>query len=75
MPRVLRYCFRRGTAVAGQHDQSQALGLQITQGLRRRSLDRIRDADQARGLPVHRDEDHGLPLAPQLLGLLRQRRR
>ena len=41
----------------------------------RRLLDRVGDAEQARRPAVDRDEDDRLALAPQLVGLARQRRR
>jgi len=68
-----RHRFRRGPAIAGEHDDSNPGVMQKTNGLRRRWLDRVGDADQARQLFFDGDEHHRLPFGAQPFGSLAHR--
>src|SRR3546814_1091581 len=54
---------------ASDLDDPQAVRAELPYGLRRGLLDRVRDADQAGDLAIHRDEHHGLAIATQILCL------
>ena len=47
----------RRAVVAGEHDDVEALGLQVAERLGRRSLDRVGDAEEGPRLAVDGDED------------------
>ena len=55
-----RHHFRGRAIVAGQHDDSQAVAMQLFDRFPRRWLDRIGQAERARGLAVDRYIHHGL---------------
>ena len=61
--------------VAGQHDDADSLRDEITDGLRRRRLDRIGDSEDPARLAVDCDEHGGRALAAQRVGLGRERLR
>jgi hypothetical protein len=63
-----RHRFGRGPAVAGEHDDSNPGVMQKTNRFRRRWLDRIGDADQARQLLLNRNEHDRLTFRAHLLG-------
>ena len=75
MPSLLRDGLRGRPAVAGQHHDADALGVQRADRLGRAVLDRIRDADQPAELAVDRDEHDGLAVAAQRPRRARRARR
>ena len=72
---LARHRFGRRLAVAGQHDDANAVVVQLANRLGRRRLDRIGHADQTRQLFFDGDEHHRLALGAQLLRRDRATRR
>ena len=64
MPRLPATACGSGPTVPREHDQAQSPGFEFAQRLRCRSLDRIRNAEQARQSSIHGDENYSLSLAP-----------
>ena len=60
MPRLRRHRVGRRLAVAGQHDDANAVGVQLFDRLGGRGFHRIGDAEQTGQLFINGDEHHGL---------------
>ena len=65
MPTASRDGLRRRADIARQHDDAQALGMQLPNRLGRRGLDWIRDDHRTGEAAVDGHEDRGAPVGPE----------
>src|SRR5712692_4268473 len=63
-------CFRSGAAVAGEHNNPNALRLELADGLGSRWFDRIGDSDQAGRGTIDSYKNQCLPGAAEIIGFL-----
>lgn len=67
-PEALGNRFSGGSMVTGQHDRAHAVVVQRTYSCGSRCLDRIGNAQHTKDLTLPNDQDHRLPILPQLVG-------